>query len=59
MEPGGEDALPPETYESNLFHHDFEQFGKQHSRYRDILPSIILSQQCRGIGFITFTVVSQ
>ena len=24
---------PPKTYESNLFHHDFVQFGKQHSRH--------------------------
>ena len=25
-------APPPKTYESNLFHQDFAQFGKQHSR---------------------------
>jgi len=24
---------PPKTYESNIIHHDFVQFGKQHSRY--------------------------
>jgi len=46
------------TYESNFFHHDFEQFGKQYSRYQDILPSIVLSQQCREVYFITFTVVN-
>jgi len=28
---------PPKTYESNFFHHDFVQFGKQHSRYKAIL----------------------
>jgi len=30
--------LPPKTCESNFFHHDFEQFGKQHSRFKAILP---------------------
>jgi len=28
---------PPKTYESNFFHHDFVQFGKQHSRSKAIL----------------------
>jgi len=51
-------SLPPKTYESNFFHHDFEQFGKQHSRYKAILPSIVLSQQCREAYFIFFTVVN-
>ena len=37
---------PPKTYKSNFFPHDFVQFGKQHSRYRAILPSIVLSEQC-------------
>ena len=36
---------PPKTYESKSFHHDFVQFGKQHSRYQAILPSIVLSQK--------------
>ena len=27
---------PAETYESNFFHEDFVQFGKQHSRYKAI-----------------------
>jgi len=45
------DRPPPKTYESNFFHHDFEQFRKQHSRYRDILASIVLSQQCREVGY--------
>ena len=30
-DPGG-DNCPPKTYESNFIHHDFGQFGKQHSR---------------------------
>jgi len=25
---------PPKTYESNDVHHDFLQFGKQHSQYK-------------------------
>jgi len=25
---------PPKTYESNDVHHDFLQFGKQHSKYK-------------------------
>jgi len=32
---------PPKTYESNFVHHDFVQFGKQHSRYKVILPPIV------------------
>jgi len=40
-DPEGGD-LPPKTYDSNLIHHDFEQFGKQHSRYEAILSSIVL-----------------
>jgi len=39
-------SIPPETYESNFIRHDFLQFGKQHPRYKDILYSIVLSQQC-------------
>jgi len=48
--------FPPETYESNCFHHDFEQFGKQCSWYKAILSSIVLSQQCCAVCFIPFTV---
>ena len=47
---------PPKTYESNCFHHDFEQFGKQCSWYKAILSSIVLSQQCCAVCFIPFTV---
>jgi len=57
VDPGGAGDCPPKTYESNLFHHDFEQFGKQHSRCKAILPSIVFSQQCREVYFISFTVV--
>jgi len=31
-DPGGD--CPPKTYENIFFHHDFVQFGKQHSRYK-------------------------
>ena len=55
-DPGGGDRLP-KTYESNFIHHDFVQFRKKHSRYKAILPSIVLSQQCCEICFISLTVV--
>jgi len=48
----------PRTYESNFIHHDFVQFGKQHSRYKAILSSIVLSQQCCEVYFISLTVVN-
>jgi len=48
----------PKTYESNFIHHDFVQFGKQHSRYKAILSSIVLSQQCCEVYFISLTVVN-
>ena len=35
----------PHTDENNFIHHDFAQNGKQYSRYKVILPSIVLSQQ--------------
>jgi len=42
----GEGAIAlPKTYEGNFIQHDFLQFGKQHSRYKAVLPSIVLSQQ--------------
>jgi len=37
---------PLKTYEINFIRHDFVQFGKQHVRYKVILSSIVLSQQC-------------
>jgi len=36
---------PPKTYESNLIRREFVQFGKQHSRCKVILLSIVLSQE--------------
>jgi len=50
------DRLPPKTYKSNFFHHDFLQFRKQHSWYEAFLSSIILSQQCFEVYFISLTV---
>jgi len=35
------------------------QFGKQHSRYKAILPSIVLRQQCCEVYFISPAVVNQ
>jgi len=44
-DPDWGDRRPPrKTYESNFFHHDSVQFGKQHSRYESILPFIVLSR---------------
>jgi len=37
---------PPKTYESNFIHHRFPQFGKEHSRYKAILPFTVASPQC-------------
>jgi len=36
------------TYESNFIHHDFLQFGKQHSRYKAILSSIFCHSSVVG-----------
>jgi len=49
---------PPKTYERNFIHQDFVQFGKKRSRYKAILPSIVLSQKCCEVYFISFTVVN-
>ena len=38
------------TYESNFIHHNFVQFGK-HSRYKAVLSSTVLSQQCCVAGY--------
>jgi len=46
---------PLETYESNFIHYNFAQFEKQHSRYKDISPFIVLSQQCCEVCFISRT----
>jgi len=50
----GDRAL--KTYESNFVHHDFVQFGKQHSRYKVILPPTVLSEECYKEYFISLTV---
>jgi len=34
---------PPKTYKSKYIHHDFVEFAKQQSRFKAILPSIVLS----------------
>jgi len=47
---------PPKIYESNFIHHNFVQFGEEHSRYKSILSSIVLSQQCCEVYFISPTV---
>jgi len=45
VDPGGDwDDRPPKTIERNYIHHDFVQFGKQHSRHKAILSSIVLSR---------------
>jgi len=59
---GGEgawDDLPPETYEGNFIHHAFVQFGKQHLRCKVIVPSIVLSQQCCEVCFISLETVAK
>jgi len=49
---------PPKTYEINIFHHDFVQFGKHHWRYKAHLGPIVLSQQCCEVYFTSLTVVN-
>jgi len=49
-------GLPLKTYESNFIHHNFVQFGKQHSWYVAILSSIVLLQQCCEVYFTSLTV---
>jgi len=56
---GSRGAIAPfKTYESNFFHYDFVQFGKQYSRYEASLPSTVLSQQCCEVYFISPAVVN-
>ena len=47
---------PSKTYKSYFICYNFVQFGKQHSRYKANLSSIILSQQCCEVCFISLTV---
>jgi len=52
-------ALTTKIYETNFTHQNILLFGKQqHSRYKAILPSIVLSQQCCEVHFISHTVVN-
>ena len=43
---GGGRSPPLKLNESNFFHHNLVQFGKQYSRYKAILSSMVLSQNC-------------
>jgi len=52
----GWDDRSPKNYKSNFIHNDFLQFGKQHSRYKANLSSIVSSQQCCEIYFIPLIV---
>ena len=47
-DPGGGNwgDRPPKPYKSNFIHHGYVHFGKQHSRYKVILLSVVFSQQC-------------
>jgi len=47
---------PLKTFESNFIHHDFVHFGKQKSRYKAILSSVVWSQRCCEVCFISLTV---
>jgi len=42
---------PSKTYESKFVHHNFAQLEKQHSQYKVILSSIVLSQQCCDVSY--------
>jgi len=50
---------PPETYASNYIHHNFVQFGKQHSWYKAILSSTVLSQQCCEVLYTSSLISSE
>jgi len=47
---------PHKTWESIFFHNEFVKFGTHHSRYKDISSSIVLSQKCCEVYFISLTV---
>ena len=42
-----------------FIHRDCARFGKQHSRYKAILPSIVLSQQCCELVKYTSSLLQQ
>ena len=56
-DPRGE-RPPLKPKKVSFFHHDFVEFGRKHSRYKGILPSIVLSPQCCEVYFISLTVVN-
>jgi len=47
---------PPKTCKSDFIHHDFEQFGKHHSRCKAILPWLVLSPQYCEVHFTSLAV---
>jgi len=51
-------TAPLKAYGNKFIHHDFAQFGKQHSRYKGILLSVLLSQQYSEICFISLAAVN-
>jgi len=53
-----EAIAPPETYQLTLFANDCVQFAKHHSQYKAILSSVVLSQKCCEVNFISLTVVN-
>ena len=50
---------PLKAHKSNFIHHDIVQFGKQHSQFKAMLPSIVLSQQYCDVYFTSLTVMTQ
>ena len=57
IQSGAMRAIAPfNTYDSNFIHHDFVQIREQHLRLKVILSSIVLSQQCCEVYFISLTV---
>jgi len=51
-------TAPLKTYGNKFIHHDFVQFGKQHSRHKGILLSVLVSQQTSEVYFISLAVVN-
>jgi len=57
--PGGAiEAVSPLKPTNLSIYHDCVQFGKQHSRYKAILSSIVLSRKCCEVYFISLKVVN-
>jgi len=49
---------PRKTYESNFIQHDFVLIEKLLSRYKAIFLSIVLSQQCCEVYFISLAILN-